>query len=123
MARHNHTGNWGENLACDSLVEQGWAVVERNWRLNHLEIDIIAMKDNVLVFAEVKTRTDMDEDPLEAIDRRKILNMVRAADSYMKMHDLPHEARFDLFAVRGTPSEYSIEHIPDAFDPPLKSYS
>ena len=122
MAKHNDTGRWGENLACDMLVADGWAIVERNWRMNHLEVDIIAMKGDVLAFVEVKTRANMDEDPLEAIDRRKITNMVRAADCYIRTHDMPHQARFDLFAIRGTRACYEIEHIPDAFEPPLKTY-
>ena len=56
MARHNDIGKWGENIACDILVGKGYAIIERNWRLNHLEIDIIASKGSRIVFAEVKTR-------------------------------------------------------------------
>ena len=123
MAKHNDTGHWGENLAADYLTGQGYAIVERNWRLNKLEIDIIAMRGDTLVFAEVKTRSDKEEDPLEAIDRKKILNIVRAANAYIDSTDLPHQVRFDLFAITGAPDDYNIEHIPDAFYPPLKTYS
>ena len=123
MARHNQLGKWGEDLACDILVADGWAIAERNWRLGHLEIDIIAMNTNTIVFAEVKTRADIDEDPFEAIDRRKISNMVRAADAYLAMHpDLRQNPRFDLFGISGTPDNHRLEHLPDAFDPPLRSY-
>ena len=123
MARHNQLGKWGEDLACDLLVADGWAIAERNGRLGHLEIDIIAMNTNTIVFAEVKTRADIDEDPFEAIDRRKISNMVRAADAYLAMHpDLRQNPRFDLFGISGTPDNHRLEHLPDAFDPPLRSY-
>lgn len=123
MARHNDTGNWGEDLACDALAAQGWAIAERNWRMGHLELDIVALRSDTIVFAEVKTRANADEDPLEAIDKRKISNIVRAAQAFMAIHpELRGSPRFDLFAIRGTPAEYTVEHLPDAFDPPLKSY-
>ncbi len=123
MAKHNELGKWGEELAVECLVEEGFSILKQNWRLGHLEIDIVARKDDVLVFAEVKTRSDMDCDPLEAVDKRKIANMVRAADAYMKHENLPLQARFDLFAIKGIPDgEHSFEHVADAFYPPLKSY-
>lgn len=123
MARHNDIGNWGEQLACDKLLSEGWAIAERNWRQGHLELDIVAINAAVIVFAEVKTRADRNEDPLESIDRRKISNIVRAAQAYLYAHpEIRQSPRFDLFAINGNPDDYSMEHLPDAFDPPLKSY-
>lgn len=122
MAQHNETGKWGENVAVENLVAQGYAIVERNWRLGHNEIDIIAMKGDELVFAEVKTRSNPDDDPLEAVDRRKIMRMVRSAEAFCNANALHHSIRFDLFAISGTPDDYTVEHIPDAFYPPLKTY-
>jgi len=123
MAKHNDTGHWGEDLAADYLTGQGYAIVERNWHTGKLELDIIAMKDDILVIAEVKTRSDKDDDPLDSIDNKKILNIVRAADTFIKQRNLPHQVRFDLFAITGTPGDYSFEYLPDAFYPPLKTYS
>ena len=122
MAQHNELGPWGEDLACEKLVREGYAIMERNWRMGHYEVDIIAMKDNRIVFAEVKTRSDDYCDPMDAIDRKKIAHMAASADVYMRCHDLPHEAQFDVFGITGNPQEYKIEHIADAFLPPLKSY-
>ena len=122
MARHNALGKWGEDIAADMLAAKGYAICERNWKLKHHEIDIIAMRDNCLVFAEVKTRSNTGEDPLECIDKRKIMHMVRAAEAYIEARDSRLNVQFDLFAVSGTPDDYSVEHIPDAFEPPLKSY-
>ncbi len=122
MARHNELGKWGEQLAVDRLVDDGFAILQRNWRMGHLEIDIIARKDATVVFAEVKTRAEKDLDPLEAVDKRKIAHMVRAAEAYLKAKDWPYQVRFDLFAVNGTPDDYTLEHIPDAFYPPLRTY-
>ncbi|MDE6288261.1 MAG: YraN family protein [Muribaculaceae bacterium] len=122
MARHNETGRWGEDLACEKLVREGYAICERNWRMGHYEIDIVAMKDNFVVFCEVKTRSDGDIDPLEAIDEKKIRHMATSADVYMKHKDVHYDARFDVFGISGNPEEYKIEHIEDAFWPPLKRY-
>ncbi len=122
MARHNELGKWGEQLAVDRLVDDGFAILHQNWRMGHLEIDIIARKDATVVFAEVKTRAEKDLDPLEAVDKRKIAHMVRAAEAYLKAKDWPYQVRFDLFAINGTPDDYTLEHIPDAFYPPLRTY-
>ncbi len=122
MARHNELGKWGEDIACDELVKLGCTIRERNWRLGRLEIDIIASLGDTLIFAEVKTRSDADGDPLDAIDDRKINSMVRAANAYLRNCKEPFFARFDLLAVRGTPENFEVEHLPDAFYPPLKYY-
>lgn len=124
MARHNELGKWGEQLAVDLLVTKGYAIVERNWRAGNLEVDIVAMKDNRIVFVEVKTRSSEFVDPLDAIDRRRVSRIVRAANSYVKAYNIPHEVQFDVIIIIGTPEggdTPQIEHIPDAFLPPLRT--
>ena len=71
MAQHNETGSKGENMAVNYLVAHGYDIVERNWRMNHLELDIVARKGNRLVFVEVKTRTIPGFDPLDAITHKR----------------------------------------------------
>lgn len=115
-------GNWGEDLAAEHLVKAGYAIVDRNWRVDHFEIDIVAMKNGRIVFVEVKTRADINSNPLEAVTRKKILNMVRSANAYVQMYDIPHEIQFDVITVSGNPEQYTLEHLPDAFDPPLTTY-
>ncbi len=122
MAQHNETGKWGEQLAVDRLTEQGYTIVDRNWRTGSFEIDIVARRGDEVVFAEVKTRQNKEEDPLEAIDNRKIAHMCRAAELWLHRFHEPWVPSFDLFAVRGVPDDYELEHIPDAFFPPLKKY-
>lgn len=124
MARHNELGKWGEQLAVDLLVTKGYAIVERNWRAGNLEVDIVAMKDNRIVFVEVKTRSSGFVDPLDAIDRRRVSRIVRAANSYVKAYNIPHEVQFDIVIIIGAPEggdSPQIEHIPDAFLPPLRT--
>ena len=80
------------------------------------------MKDNRIVFIEVKTRSDDYVDPLESIDRKKILHMTRSANAYIQMYNIPHEPQFDIIIIVGSPETgYKIEYIPDAFMPPLSS--
>ena len=120
MARRNDTGKWGEDIAVDVLVKDGFAICERNWRHGHHEIDIVAMQGDTIAIVEVKTRSDKDEDPFESIDRKKIANLVAAAEAYLTMKDYPHKVSFDVIGVLGTPSDYTVEHIPDAFEPPVR---
>lgn len=122
MARHNETGKWGENLAADYLAANGYAIAERNWRAGHNEIDIVAYKDSRIIFVEVKTRSNDEDDPLEAVDRNKALRLIRAAIVYVNTFDIDHEIQFDIIAINGSASNYRIEHIPDAFESPLRTY-
>lgn len=122
MAKHNELGRWGEEVACRHLILQGYAIAGRNWRMGRYEIDIIAIKGDCICFVEVKTRSNMDEDPLEAIDDRKIHFMAASAKAYITNYDEYRQARFDVFGICGTPDNYTVEYIPDAFEPPIKSY-
>lgn len=124
MARHNEIGRWGEQLAVDMLVAKGYAITERNWHAGSMEIDIIAMKGARIVFVEVKTRSSEFVDPADAIDRRRVMRMVRAANSYVKAYNIPHEVQFDVVIVVGVPESGvapRVEHIEDAFLPPLRT--
>ena len=60
MASHNQLGKKGEQLAVDFLIENGYDIVERNYRFNKAEVDIIAQKKDVLAIIEVKTRSTTD---------------------------------------------------------------
>ena len=124
MARHNDTGRLGEEAAVELLISKGYAIVDRNWRCGRMEIDIIAQRGERLAIVEVKTRSDAaTDDPVAAVDRRKQLSMVRAATAYVEADELPHELQFDIIGISGTPGNFTIEHVEDAFCPPLKTYS
>lgn len=120
MARHNQLGKWGEKIAVEHLVREGYAICDVNCRLGHYEIDIVAMKGDRLVFVEVKTRSDDFVDPIDAIDRRKINRMVASANAYVRHYDMPHQVQFDIIAIVGVPDDYKLEHIPDAFYAPVR---
>ena len=120
MAFHNVLGKWGENLAAEYLMAKGYAIADQNWRSEGLEIDIVAFHNNRVVFIEVKTRHDAFARPEEAVDRRRISRMVRAADMYVRAKNLPHDIQYDIIAICGVPEKYEIVHIEDAFFAPLR---
>lgn len=114
-------GKQAENIVCDYLISKGYTVRERNWRpkTSRSEIDLIAQKDDTLVFVEVKARSDKDMDPAEAMTAEKIKNVVRGANSYLLAQDFDFYYRFDVAAVCGGIDDYTLDYLEDAFLPPL----
>ena len=81
------------------------------------------MHHSRIVFIEVKTRTNSDFDPLDAIDTKKIRNLTQAAEAYVRSRNIPHEVQFDIIIVSGTPhSDHTVTHYPDAFMAPLTTH-
>lgn len=120
MTAPNILGKAGEDAAVDYLVRKGYTILDRNWRKNRLELDIIAAKDGTLVFVEVKTRRNTEfRQPYEAVDWKKIRHIVTAADTYIKLHGFEGPVRFDIMTVVGLESHFDIQHIEDAFDSPI----
>ena len=117
MSEHNELGRWGEAVARDYLLSQGYGIDGVNIRLGRIEVDFLARKDNYLCFVEVKTRSSGYVDPCDAVDRRKRQRMIQAADMYMSSLREPLDPRFDLIFIVGSPDGYTLEHIPDAFYP------
>ncbi|HEX8966089.1 MAG TPA: YraN family protein [Patescibacteria group bacterium] len=97
----NSLGQYGETMAAKWLHKQGFHIEEMNFRKNYTEIDIIATKDNTLIFFEVKTRISEDfGKPFEAITREKIHNIVQTAQLYSFLHPkLPKSLRIDAIGV------------------------
>lgn len=125
MASHNELGKLGENAARDFLISKGLIIREQNWRMNHLEIDIVAEdpQHGVLHVVEVKTRTsDKHYNPLDAINRRKRTNLINAANGYMKYYQLKLGIQYDVIVITGHPENFKINYIPKAFQPPLRTY-
>ena len=123
MAAHNELGRWGEEMAVRYLERKGYVIVERDWKSGHRDIDIIALDDSTVVFVEVKTRTDEDVLPaVDAVDARKRQRIIYAAESYIRMCPLNLSPRFDIITVVGSAPNQQIEHIPDAFLPPVRTH-
>lgn len=116
MAKHYDLGVTGEKLASDYLIEKGYYIIEKNYRFQKAEIDIIAQKEGTLVCVEVKTRsTDEFGDPQDAVKEKKIKLLVKAMDHYVVSKDLDVEVRFDIIAIIKNDTITKIEHLEDAF--------
>lgn len=120
MAEHNKLGTKGEDLAVDYLLGKGYEILNRNWIGERHEIDIIARDSDLLVFVEVKTRSSTFwGNPEDAVSATKIKRMVAAADYYLYLNDSDTSVRFDVITVVTNKKQTEIEHIEDAFLPPL----
>lgn len=123
MATHNDLGKWGEEMAVQHLQEQGYTILDRDWRFGHRDLDIVARTPDgiVVVFVEVKTRTsDVVSSPHDAVDARKIKSLGAAANAYVKEFQIWDELRFDIISIIGDRSETALlEHVEDAFNPLL----
>lgn len=111
-------GARGESVAARHLRRRGYAIVRRNYRGEHGEIDLVALDGDVLVFVEVKTRAqDRFGEPLEAVDVRKQLRIARAAEEFVREHRLYDRAiRFDVVGVRRRGWRWDVELVRDAFE-------
>ena len=111
-------GNEGEIMARDYLMQQGYTIVDTNWQFGHLEIDIIAIRENILAFVEVKTRSSSAvSEPQMAVNQQKQKNIIRAANAYILKNKYNCEARFDIISVIRNEKGTQIEHLPDAYGP------
>lgn len=116
MSEHNDVGREGEALAANFLQQKGYEIVDRNWRYGPKEIDIVARDGDTMVFVEVKTRSTLAfELPQEAVTKKKMKNLVEAADAYLIQNNIDLEGRFDIVAVlNGNPPKV-IEHLEGAW--------
>ncbi|WP_394214572.1 YraN family protein [Brachybacterium vulturis] len=107
-------GRAGEDLAAAHLGACGWQIVERNLRLRHGELDIVALAHTTLVFVEVKTRRSFVTGvPQAAVTPDKLRRLRRLAGAYLMERSTPHrDVRIDVVAVHAHPDgTFAIEHL------------
>lgn len=114
----NILGQVGEVLACDYLRSKRYTILERNYRSPAGEIDIVAKRNGVLVFVEVKTcMSNAAGHPLEWIDANKERRIIQTAKWYMSERQPLYQAcQYDVIGIvlrEGEEAEY--EHICCAF--------
>jgi putative endonuclease len=121
MAESHDLGQKGEDLATDHLEKAGFKIIFRNWKWGKHEIDIIAEKNNMIVFVEVKTRSDdFQMHPVSAITKDKQKSIIWAADGYLQKFRIDKESRFDIITIIKKTDSFEIDHIEDAFYPTLR---
>ncbi|MGP9537801.1 YraN family protein [Brachybacterium sp. AOP43-C2-M15] len=107
-------GRAGEDLAAAHLESCGWQVVERNLRLRHGELDIVALAHTTLVFVEVKTRRSFVTGvPQAAVTPAKLRRLRRLAGEYLMERSTPHrDVRIDVVGIHALPDgTFSLEHL------------
>ena len=119
-SQKQNLGRAGEQIAESYLKKKGFTLLERNYRCPIGELDLIVLDRRVVVFVEVKTRSDgLLGSPLEAVHRYKQQRMIKVALYFLsqrRLHD--QEARFDVIGITFEDQEPKIEHIQNAFDIP-----
>ena len=114
MAWHNKLGEFGEEKVNRYLLDMGYMVLERNWRVGHRELDFVCLDGEVLVVVEVKTRADDNVSLFDLLDYRKKRNLQAAGAAYLTKKNIHREIRFDLVVVTG--AEMHLEHIKEVID-------
>ena len=107
----------GENNVINHLKREGYTILETNWRFSHKEIDIIALKGDILCIVEVKTRSSKFSSPKDAVTISKQKNLISAANEYVMQKEIDYEVRFDVAEVIFQNGNYEINYIEDAFIP------
>ncbi|MGH3465090.1 MAG: YraN family protein [Kribbellaceae bacterium] len=114
MRTTDAVGQYGEEVAARYLQEAGFAILERNWRCDFGEIDIVARDGRVLVICEVKTRRGTDYgSPQEAVTWRKLARLRKLAAQWLSEHEVtPDEVRIDVVGVvRPHTGPAVVEHL------------
>jgi len=109
-------GKKGEDLAAEFLVRKGFAVVKRNYRFKHAEIDLIVQKDDWTIFVEVKTRSSNSfGEPESFVGYKQGRKIFEAAEEFIFSTDWHGHIRFDIISVKlgATPE---IVHFEDAIN-------
>lgn len=117
MNLKQHLGRYGEDRAASYLQERGYEIIDRNWRSQVGEIDIVAKDKDRLVFVEVKTRSGSGfGHPFEAITANKVARMRRLVADWCIVKQVSSvKVRLDAIAVMVTAGRVHIEHLKEVF--------
>lgn len=115
MKHNQRVGQWGEESASAYLDQHGYEIIARNARTPYGEIDIIAKKDDITIFTEVKTLTSSKNFfPEQNVTARKREHMLACAECYAAEHAIDHW-QIDVIAVEGRQGlEPKITHFENA---------
>jgi putative endonuclease len=111
------SGKEGEEIAEHFLVEKGYQILMRNFKVKKQEIDLITQQGSTIVFVEVKSRSNTDfgfpEHFLSPQQEGRIRN---AATHYLAKHNITTQhIRFDIISIIKTGEKIEVEHFEDAF--------
>lgn len=109
-------GTAGEKLACTFFKQKGFEILHTNWRCERYEVDIIASKNNVLHFIEVKTRSNKNFGlPEEGVHKKKMSNLKQAAEAFLHKNPEWKSIQFDVLSIlllkNTIPEFYLLEDV------------
>lgn len=114
LARNQTVGKWGEQVATDYLLRQGYDLVARNIRTPYGEIDLVVAAADLTVFVEVKARLSSTMGPPEiSVGPRKQGHMIACAQYYAQQHSVDHW-RIDVVTVERVSGQPRITHFENA---------
>jgi putative endonuclease len=100
LSKHQLTGKKGEALAIAYIKNKGFTLLHQNWRYSRYEVDIIASKENVLHFIEVKTRSSLQfGTPEESVSDKKIENLMNASEEFQYRHPEWKRVQYDVLSI------------------------
>ena len=109
-------GKYGELLAQQHLMENGFTIKSCNFRYLKYEIDIIAEKNDKIVVVEVKTRQTAEiGEPWRAVTRKKQKQVIACANFYLQSRNIEKNTRFDIISIVHNSFRTDLEHMEDAF--------
>lgn len=113
-----NTGQAAEQIASGWLQEQGFRILDRNWRTRWCELDIVAEQEGIVRIIEVKYRRRSDFGTgFEYITPDKVRRLQRAAQMWLAAHSRPHQDyAIDIIAISGPLSSHNLEYLPDAIE-------
>jgi putative endonuclease len=116
MAVHLELGKKGEDLAVEYLCDRGFDILFRNWKYGRFEIDIIAIKEDMLHFVEVKLRSSsIHGEPEQNVTRNKIRCLLKGVDGFLSQHTQYRDFRIDVLSITlnelGKPEYFMIKDI------------
>lgn len=116
-------GAFGERLAAAHLEAKGYRILDRNYRCQEGEVDLVAEREGCLVFVEVRTRRGRSQgSPEESVTPRKAARLQAVAEAYAQAHpDAPEDRRIDVVAVELSPGGrlLRVDHLEAAVEGPL----
>ena len=116
MASHNKLGQIGEALGKTFLEEKAFEILHLNWKYSYYEIDIIATKNNILHFIEIKTRrSERFGLPEESVDQKKIEKLMNAAEEFLYRFPEWKRIQYDVLSIslgeNDVPEFFFIEDV------------
>jgi putative endonuclease len=114
-------GAESESMAVEFLEKNGYRILDRNWYNQHHELDIIAIKDNVIAIVEVRSLfNNYFQEPYQSVNKNKQRLIIMATNAYIRTHNIQEEVRFDIISIIRSKNGVQLEHIENAFYPGVR---